>query len=167
MLGFFCLEGNAALVGECEGTPIDAVKELPNPLSEWGVIACTPYGHIISNKEGWIWSNPGGYSPVMIPSQMVRSNPEALGNKSYFKEISLKELRGEAAASAIEVFRTGFDKSPEEPRVYSVKVVSVSGKELGFQFFEFGDHHWGMWCNKKCNPDSRFMILNMDKKPNK
>jgi len=149
-------------VGECEGAPQEAVMELPRPINEWGVIVCTPYGHLISNKEGWIWSNPGSYSPVMIPSQMVRSNPEALGNKSFFTEISLKKIQGKEASAAIEFFERGFDKSPSIPNVYSMKVVSVSGREHGFQFFEYEDHQWGMWCNKECDPESSYM----SKKPN-
>jgi len=153
---------NAAQVGECEGIPTDAIIELPNPLNEWGQLVCTPYGHIITSKDGWIWMNPGGYSPVFIPSQMVRDNPETLGNKSYFTSIGLDMLEGNEAETAIEVFEHGFDKSPDIPNVYSVRVISVSGKELGFNFFEFKEHRWGMWCNKKCDPNSRFMILNMN-----
>jgi len=153
-------------IGDCDGTPNDAVTELPSPINIWGQIVCTPYGHIISNMEGYIWSNLGSYSPVMIPSQMIRSKPEKLGNKSYFKEITLTKLTGAEASKAISIFEEGFDKSETTPKVYSLKVVSVSGKELSFQFFEFENNHWGMWCNKICNPKSRFMILNMNKKPN-
>ena len=166
ILMFVTYNAFASMQGDCAGTPKEAVTELPAPFDKWGQIVCTPYGHIISNKEGWIWSNPGGYRPVMIPSQMVRSNPKAVGNESYFSEISLKQLIGEEAESAVEIFEQGFDKSPKAPKVYSVKVVSISGKELGFQFFEFEKHSWGMWCNKECDPGSRFMILNMEKEPN-
>ena len=153
-------------MGECDGTPSEAVIELPSPINEWGQIACTLYGHIISNKEGWVWSNVGGYSPVMIPSQMVRSNPKALGNAPYFTKIAFKQLHGVEAESAINVFEKGFDKSPATPNVYSMSVTSVSGKELALQFFEFENDHWGMWCKKVCNPDTKFMILNMTKKTN-
>lgn len=58
----------AAPQGNCEGSPAQAVLELPAPLSQWGSIVCTPYGHIISNHDGWIWSRPGSYSPVFIGS---------------------------------------------------------------------------------------------------
>ncbi len=164
---FLSLYGNASPVGDCSGTPEQAVMVLPSPLSEWGKIACTPYGHIITNKEGWTWSNPGSYSPIMIPSQMVRSNPEPLGSKSFFTEINMVAVTGQQALDAIKLFEAGFDSSETAPTVYSLTVSSVSGKELGFQFFDYGDSQWGMWCNKECNPNSKFMLLNMAKRPNK
>ncbi len=150
-------------VGECDGTPEDAIISLPSPLQEWGQIVCTPYGHIISNKQGYVWSNVGSYSPVMIPSQMVRTQPKKTGNSSYFTSIKMTLLKGKEAKSSIELFETGFDKSGTTPKVYSLSVTSISGKKLGFNFFDFGDSQWGMWCNKECDPNSKFMILNMAK----
>ena len=151
--------------GECGGTPDKAVVELPAPLSNWGQILCTPYGYIITNKEGWIWSNPDSYSPVMIPSQMVRTKPEPLGNKSYFTKIEMVALNEEKAKAAIKIFESGFDKSETAPKVYSLSVSSIFGKALDFNFFDYGDSQWGMWCNKGCDPSSKFMLLNMPKKP--
>ncbi|WP_017446644.1 hypothetical protein [Gayadomonas joobiniege] len=150
-------------VGDCQGTPNEAVTALPSPLDNWGQIVCTPYGHIISNKRGYIWSNVGAYNPVMIPSQMVRTSPKSIGNSSYFTSIEMNLLQDEEAASSIKLFETGFDKSPNTPKVYALRVKSVSGKELSFKFFDFGDSQWGMWCNESCDPNSKFMILNMAK----
>ncbi|TKB43560.1 hypothetical protein [Thalassotalea mangrovi] len=162
---FFSFNLYASTVGDCTGTPDEAVTKLPEPLNKWGQLVCTPYGHIISNKEGWIWSNPGSYSPVMIPSQMVQSNPEPLGNKSYFTKIQLVKLNGTEASNSIKVFEKGFDKSEQSPTVYSLQVASISGKELAFQFFDYGNSKWGMWCNNGCDPNSKFMLLNMAEKP--
>ncbi len=153
--------------GDCSGASESAVVELPTPLSNWGQLICTPYGHIITNKEGWVWSNPGSYSPVMIPSQMVRSNPEPLGNKSYFTKIEMVALTGNEAEVSRKIFEAGFDVSETKPKVYSLKVASISGKKLGFQFFDYGNSQWGMWCNKECDPNSKFMLLNMAERPNK
>ena len=167
IMALLSLNAFAEPAGDCEGTPKPAVTSLPEPLNNWGQIVCTPYGHIITNKEGWVWSNPGSYSPVMIPSQMVRSNPEPLGNNSYFTKIELKELTGKEAENSIKLFEAGFDASETKPRVLALKVESVSGKTLGFNFFDFGASQWGMWCNKQCDPNSKFMLLNMAERPNK
>ena len=153
--------------GDCEGTPKLAVIMLPEPLNNWAQILCTPYGHIITNKEGWVWSNPGSYSPVMIPSQIVRSSPEQVGNDSYFTKIEMVEVTGKKAEASIQVFEAGFDVSKSKPNVFSLRVTSISGKTLGFNFFDYGDSQWGMWCNKDCDPNSKFMLLNMAKRPNK
>ncbi|MBD1559865.1 hypothetical protein HC752_23330 [Vibrio sp. S9_S30] len=154
---------NSNPVGDCTGTPKDAITLLPSPLNNWGQIVCTPYGHIISSKQGYVWSNVGTYSPVMIPSQMVRTNPKSIGNKSYFTSVEMDLLQGDDAVSSAKLFESGFDKSTSTPKVYSLRVKSISGKELGFKFFDYGDSQWGMWCNKSCDPNSKFMILNMAK----
>ncbi|WP_444904748.1 hypothetical protein [Microbulbifer sp. CnH-101-E] len=153
--------------GDCKGTPKSAVTSLPDPINKWGQIVCTPYGHIITNKEGWAWSKPGSYSPVMIPSQMVQSNPVRLANESYFTRINMSELSNNEAEASVKQFEEGFDVSEAKPTVYKLNVESVSGKSLSFHFFDYGNSQWGMWCNKECNPNSKFMILNMTKWPDK
>ena len=167
LMAALSLTSYAEPMGECEGTPKTAVTTLPIPLANWGQVVCTPFGHIITNKEGWVWSNPGSYSPVMIPSQMVRSNPEPLANESYFTKVEMSELSGIEADEAVMIFEKGFDTSGTKPTVYALNVVSVSGKSLGFKFFDYGDSQWGMWCNGECDPHSKFMLLNMANGPNK
>jgi hypothetical protein len=152
-----------AQVGDCSGTPKEAVTKLPAPLGDWGQVLCTPYGHIITNLEGWIWTQPGGYSPVMIPSQMVRNNPEPLGNKSYFTEITFTRVRGNEFTDTYKVFNEGFADDAQTTTGYRLDAKSVSGKSLKLYFFETGDSIWGIWCSKECDPTSRFMLLNMKK----
>lgn len=164
-LSLCALRAFAAPVGDCAGTPSEASVELPSPLSEWGALVCTPYGHIIANRVGWIWSEPGAFRPVMIPSQMVRSNPEPVGNRSYFTKIEMLPVSGEEADAAIGEFEAGFDASDLRPAVYVLTVVSISGESLSFRFFDYGEAKWGMWCNRGCDPDSRFMLLDMTRKP--
>jgi len=163
ILGLFAIPVFGQPVGDCTGTPVEAVIELPAPLNDWGRLACTEYGHIITNLDGWIWSNPGGYNPVMIPSQMVRNNPEAIGNASYFIKIEMSLVAGEELDAAVALFEEGFDASETKPSVYNLEVVSVSGRKLGFKFFDYGASKWGVWCNVECDPDSRFMLLNMNR----
>lgn len=157
----------AAPVGDCGGTPADAVVDLPSPLNDWGQVACTPYGHIISNKDGWIWSYPGGYAPVFIPSQMVRKEPKELGNKSYFTKIQMTKVDGEEFREVYSVFHAGLDPKEAIPVGYRLDVTSVSGDALKLYFFDYGNSAWGIWCRDKCDPKLRFMVLNMAKRPNK
>jgi hypothetical protein len=146
----------------CDGTPKDAVMTLPAPLDRWGVIECTPYGHIIASKDGWLWTYPGGFEPVFIPSQMVRSQPAELGNASYFSSISVVPVTGAEFDVAYKAFSKGFDEADHTPLGYRLEVKSISGKSLRLYFFDSEDSApWGIWCTKECDPDSRFMILNM------
>jgi len=155
----------ATPVGDCVGTPPDAIIELPPPLNEWGQIACTPYGHLIGNKEGWIWSYPGGYAPVFVPSQMVRTEPKELGNKSYFTNIKMTKVDGKEFQEAYSAFHADLDPKETIPVGYRLDVTSVSGKTLKLYFFDYGNSAWGIWCRDECDPKLRFMILDMAKRP--
>lgn len=127
---------------------------------------CTPYGHIITSRDGWIWTQPGAYAPVMIPAQMVRENPEQVGNKVYFTHVSFTRVAGKELEEAYAAFVKGFDDEGEKTTGYRLDAKSVSGKELKLYFFENGPSIWGIWCTKQCDPMSRFMLLNMNEKPN-
>jgi hypothetical protein len=154
-----------AHAADCAGTPSAAVMKLPSPLDEWGTIVCTEYGHIISNHDGWIWSMPGAYSPVFIPSQMVRDNPEPLGNRSYFLKIEMTKVAGKEFDDAYEAVHAGFAPDAIKPIGYRLDVVSVSSRSLQLYFFA-GKSIWGIWCRDgKCDTSSRFMLLDMNHKP--
>lgn len=156
---------HATPIGDCEGSPSEAVVELPAPLSEWGSIVCTAYGHIISNREGWVWSQPGDYSPVFVPSQMVRSHPQPLGNDSYFTRIAFDEmaLTDTATSDALAALLDGF---PQESvsKAWKLRATGSLGRRLTLYFFNFDTSIWGIWCDAdgfNCNSDSMFMVLDM------
>ncbi len=98
---------------------------------------------------------------------MVREQPAPLGNKSYFTGINVRAVADSEFDKVYSLFLTGLDKDPNVPSAYRLTATSVSGKILDLYFFDYGDHAWGMWCNKGCDPQSRFMLLDMTKKPNK
>lgn len=147
----------------CAGSPDSAILELPYPLSKWGALVCTPYGHIISNHEGWYWSKAGGYSPVFIPSQMVRNNPKAIGNASFFSKIDLvkTDLDDPDTAKAFIEIQKGY--SPETPiGAYRLYVEGSLGRHLVLYFFDWGKSLNGIWCGadgKECDSSSMFMLL--------
>lgn len=165
-IGFWNIAG-AGPLEDCSGTPTDAITNLPHPLSRWGKIVCTPYGHIIASKEGWVWTNPGSYSPVFIPSQMVRDYPAELGNKSYFTQIAITPVKGKEFEEAYAAVNAGFDKGSKLPAGYRLEVKSVSGKSLKLYLFEYNNYGWGIWCTTACDGGSRFMLLDMAERPRK
>lgn len=163
----FSIAASKARADDCAGTPAAAVTALPPPLAKWGALVCTPYGQIISNHDGWIWSNPGAYSPVFIPSQMVKSNPKPLGNQSYFTKIEMTKVNGDEFQSAYTAYHGNFAPDTKIPVGYRLDLASVTGKKLILYFFDYGTHAWGIWCGTgKCDPASRFMILDMAHRPN-
>jgi hypothetical protein len=169
VLSVTSLIGSARAVpddSDCNGTPPQAVMGLPAPLSKWGEISCTPFGHVLASRKGWIWILPTVRRPVFVPSQMVDRLPKPLGNKSYFTKIEIARIAGEEFASAYETFHQGFDPNETTPDGYRVDLTSVSGKTVRLYFFDYDTYAWGMECPEdKCERDSRFMILDKDHVP--
>lgn len=150
----------------CKGPPGLAVTELPPPLNEWGQIECTPYGPVITAHEGWIWTSPGGYYPVWIPAQMVRSRPVLSGNTIYFTKIDFRKIPSDEWQKPLAVFQSIFKNDPPPKNGYRLDAVSVSGRSLLLYFFETGNYRWGVWCTSgKCDPSSWFMLLDMKHRP--
>ena len=154
-------------LGNCEEAPEDARLELPEAMSQFAVLVCTPYGYIISNREGWIWTYPGSYAPLMIPSQMVRSNPREVGSASYFSSIEYVPVEGQEAKGALDALNEGFDALGSSPLVYRLRVTNQEGKSLRIYFSIDQELHsyWGIWCNTECDPRTRFMMLDMQNRP--
>lgn len=155
-----------AKAGDCAGTPPNAVMALPDPLAKWAKIVCTPYGHVISSRDGWVWSNPGAYSPVFIPAQMVKKDPAPLGNKSYFTKIEMTKIEDDEFQEAYTAVHGNFAADSHLPDGYRLDVTSVSGDTLTLDFFDYGTYVWGIWCaTGHCDPASRFMVLDMTHRP--
>ncbi len=151
---------------DCSGSPPDAVMRLPKPLDKWGEIACTPFGHVLTSRKGWLWVLPAAREPVIVPSQMVDRMPKPLGNKSYFVSIEATRVNGDEFEAAYQVFHQGFDSHETLPDGYRVDLVSVSGKAMRLYFFDYDTYAWGMECmGGVCERNSRFMILDKDHMP--
>jgi hypothetical protein len=168
-LSVFALELHfpaAALDNDCQGSPSAAVMTLPAPLSKWGRVSCTPFGHVLASREGWVWVLPAGGSTVIIPSQLDVRSPRPLGNHSYFTKIEVKRVTGEEFDEAYETFHKGLDDKEPKPDGYRVDLETASGKSLRMYFFDYDTYAWGMECTESdCDPDSSFAILDKEHKP--
>lgn len=157
----------AAAVGDCTGSSPEAVMTLPPPLNKWGQITCTPYGHVLAARGNWTWIWPDGSGTVFIPSQLVMSNPQPLGNRSYFTHVEVMRVRGAEFDEAYATFREGLDVLREvPPDVYRADLTSVSGKVMKVYFFDYDSFAWGMSCpDNNCVQDSRFIMLDRTREP--
>jgi len=156
----------AASDGDCTNSPVEAVVTLPAPLSKWAQIACTPFGHVLTSHEGWIWVWPDGTGTVFIPSQMVARDPAPLGNTSYFTNIEMTKVAGEEFDEAYDIFRRGLEQNAVKPDGYRVDLTSVSGNTMRLYFFDYDTYAWGMSCPENiCVRDTRFMVMDKAHKP--
>ena len=151
---------------DCVGSPPEAVMTLPAPLDKWGEIACTPFGHVLTSKKGWLWILPTVRRPIFLPSQMVDRFPAPLGNKSYFTKIEAARISGDEFTRVYQIFHEGFDPNETRPDGYRVELTSVSGQTLRVYFFDYDTYAWGIECRAGgCDRGTRFMILDKDHMP--
>jgi hypothetical protein len=139
---------------------------LPSPLRKWGQIICTPFGHVLGSRDGWIWASLEKGSRVLIPSQIAGRNPQQIGNESYFTAIGVSELQPDELASAVAMFNDGLHFDEPSAKGYRADLVSVSGAIITMYFFDFGTFGGGMACpDGDCALDSRFLIMERQTKP--
>lgn len=150
---------------DCSGSPPDAVLNLPAPLNRWGQILCTPYGHILGSRKGWMWLMPD-LDPVLIPAQVPENAPQKIGNSAYFSKIEVARVKGEEFNQAYKTFHQGFDDQEIKPDAYRVDMTTAQGKSFHMYFFDYDTYAWGMECpGNQCETDSRFMVLDMKTPP--
>ena len=165
-LGAGLTSPRAADETDCTGSPNEAIMTLPAPLDKWGQVSCTPFGHVLSSRKGWVWLLPTGSRPVIVPSQMVDRMPRVLGNKSYFTGIEVARVKGEEFDRVYEIFHEGFDPKEVMPDGYRVDLTSVSGKTMRLYFFDYDSYAWGIECPAyQCNRETRFAILDQKHVP--
>jgi len=150
---------------DCAGSPPEAITTLPPPLSKWGEIVCTPYGHMLASREGWMWLMPD-LDTVLVPAQISREVPQQVGNRIYFTKIEVARVNGVESKDAYETFHQGFDDKEVKPDVYRVDLTSVEGTSMRMYFFDYDTYAWGMSCpDGKCQIGTRFMILDRNTPP--
>lgn len=170
-LPLLAAEAQEDVLISCAGSPPEAVLQLPPPLSDWGKIYCTKYGHTLAAQERWIWSFPGAFALVHLPAQMVRDEPKSVGNAAYFRTIELVSLDGEEAEDAVARINSKLGTKADSPAssAYRLKLVNQEGDAHTVLFAitkneaALGRGHWGLWCGKTCADGLPFMLLNYTK----
>lgn len=143
--------------------------QLPSDLLALGAgIQCTPYGHVIMARAGWIWTQPGSHAPVWIPAQMVRDNPKPLGHQAHFTRIETGRASPGEVAKARAGFRRVFPGEKFADGMLRLDVRGNAGNALMLIFTELGGSRWGIWCAQgECRSDTIFMVLDMSRRPSR
>ena len=128
--GFGGTSPKAASDDDCTGTPLEAVTTIPSPLRKWAHIDCTPFGHVLASRDGWMWAWLDDSGTVFVPSQMVQKDPARLGNESYFTAIKVSELDAVESDDALQYFHDALEGAEALPLGYRVALTSVSGMSM-------------------------------------
>ncbi len=151
---------------ECSGTPFDAVMRLPPAIGKWGQVACTPFGHVLESRDGWVWAAVDSGSDVLISSQIASRTARRLGNESYFTAIRATQLSPREAAAAASLFNEGLTFEETGSTGYRVDLTTASGATNTLYFFDFGTFAGAMACpGDECDPETRFLIMERETKP--
>src|SRR5215831_4527908 len=150
--------------GDCSGTPNAAVMKLPFPLSKWGQVECTKFGHVLASQASWIWILPAA-GPVLVPSQVTMGDPKEVGNDAYFTKIEITPVKGGEFVNAYQTLMTNLDKDEVKPDGYRVDITTSGGETLKIYFFDYDTYAWGMDCTSSCDAETRFVVLDLNHKP--
>lgn len=148
----------------CHDGPKDMVMEVPKLVQALASIKCTIYGQILTGAEGILWNYPGGFSPVIIPAQMVRAQPEKVNNEFHFTSVAAKKLNQKEAAAIYKGFGQGFDEMPKEaPETIEIVATNQKGVTQKVYLFQFAPESiWGFACQPRCKPEMAFMVMKFE-----
>lgn len=148
----------------CSDAPRESVTEVPKMVSDVASIKCTIYGHILTGADGVLWNYPGAFAPVIIPSQMVRSEPEKVNHQFYFTSVTARSLNKEEAISAYKGLGDGFDVLKEAPATIEIIATNQKSMSQKVYLFQLGPETiWGYACQPTCKPEMSFMVLKFER----
>jgi hypothetical protein len=148
----------------CSDAPDGAVTEVPKLVSDIASIKCTIYGHILTGADGVLWNYPGAFAPVIIPSQMVLSEPEEVNHQFHFTAVTAMRLDKEEAISVYKGFGEGFDVPKEVPATIEIIATNQKSVSQKVYLFQLGPKTmWGYACQPTCKPEMSFMVLKFDR----
>ena len=151
---------------DCKDAKKEAVTEIPEPFEDLAAVHCTIYGHLITGSEGVLWNYPGGFAPVIIPSQMVKAEPKVVNHEMYFTSITANTLKGKEAKNIFSRFGKGFDMSEVESPAEVLELVATNNESIEQKVYLFNagqNSIWGFACQPTCKPEMSFMVLKMRK----
>lgn len=145
----------------CDTSPKEAKLSIPVPANKLVHVVCSKYGHLIHPVKGWLWTRPGGFSPVFFPSQWVKTNPEEVNNSSYFKNIAVHELSKDKAESTWSVIGGMFDEV-DQPDLKALKIIAVNNNDNTHTIYVF-NNGWGYSCSPECKSTNSFLLISQNK----
>ncbi|WP_111267802.1 hypothetical protein [Marilutibacter maris] len=159
------------VLGDCGGAPEGAVTTLPAPVSEWGVLACSPEtGHMLAARPGWAWKFVDTMKDFGLPANFGQDDGQAPAAYFVAARINDAPLEHPLTLNAAKALSEGLAAEPDPWD--SARVLSLGNtRQQGVRVFVFektdehaGPMRWAIMCNwdaSQCSPGHRFMILDL------
>ena len=154
-----------SIVIGCKDAPDKSVTQLAAPMSNWGRVNCTKFGHVIMAAEGWVWHSPMADQAVRLWAQSSAEEFSEVGHSAYFKSIQFEELAGDAAKSANETLAAALGASAQPiSHAYRLTAVNSSNETESVFLVEPRSNQalgnlWGYSCNGDCTNPLVFMVF--------
>ena len=145
----------------CDTSPKEAKLSIPEPANKLVHVICSKYGHLIHPVKGWLWTRPGGFTPVFFPSQWAKSNPDEVNNNTYFKKIEVHELNKDKAEGKWSIVGNMFDKE-ELPDLKALEIIAVNNNDNTHTIYVF-NNGWGYSCSPECKSTNSFLLISQNK----
>ena len=154
---------------DCEHLPADAAREVPDPISVFAQIECSPAGQKLVAGPGWRWRYPATWTVrPEAPSWAPEASTSVPGRK-YFRTFEVAEVKGEALTRVHErllreatTYAFYFETVPQA--MTRLLVTNSHGHQMEIFFpKEREDRYWGFLCVPQCRPEYGFMVERLGK----
>ena len=140
-------------------------SKLTGEISNWGEVKCTKFGELITAKNGWVWSLPGGYKPIYLPAFSNEPTKELQDKYRKFKSIKFSIISNSESKTALSEFRSYFSgASDTKPSIYKLTMLKASNDKIEVYFFKSKYNEiWGFTRTPEWKPNHPFMVINREK----
>lgn len=149
----------------CSSAPSEAKTALPPKLSEWAVVRCTKFGHVVTAAAGWVWHIPRTKDYIRVWSQPDRGNLESTGHADHFKLLEFKQLSAPEAAEANAALAEQLGAKPQTVAdAYVLLLKDARGRAQAIHFVRTEaniriGNVWGWVCEYPCVKPQVFMAF--------
>jgi hypothetical protein len=162
-------EPDDGMLLDCEHLPADAARQVPDPVSAFTQIECSPAGQKLVAGPGWRWRYPATWTVrPEAPSWAPEASTSVPGRK-YFRSFEVSEVKGEALAQVHErllreasTYAFYFEAVPQA----MTRLVATNSHGHTMEIFfprEREDRYWGFLCVPQCRPEYGFMVERLGK----
>src|SRR5689334_23690022 len=127
----------AMAIYDCDHPPEHAVSTVPEPVTHWAQLECTPAGQMLVPAEEWVWRYPGSFTDRPFLPAWMSADPGLSGEPRYFKSIAARQAGADETERLQQRFAQSMIALPAsagEQRIYVLTAESNLGEKFDVNF---------------------------------
>ncbi|MFO1319394.1 MAG: hypothetical protein U1F52_07250 [Burkholderiales bacterium] len=149
---------------DCDHPAANAVTRLPEGVSGWSALDCTPLGQRLIPGAGWAWRFPASWTDrPTLPAWAPEASQVAPGPKHFVELTFTRIAEGDLPAMHDRLrkdsftYQFNFDAPPAV--MYRLAARNNEGHEMDIYYpVESDDKVWAIPCVPGCRPEYAFII---------